>query len=257
METLVVGAGEMGRWFAGCLAPRGPVAFADTDPDAARAAADEVGGRAVALAGDERFDAVCVAVPIPAVGEAVGEQAPRAREAVVDVTGVMEPAVAAMREHAPDRERLSLHPLFAAARAPGRVATVVDAGGPTVERVREALADAGNESFETTPAEHDRAMATVQARAHAAVLAFGLAREAVPDPFHTPVSEELTALVEQVTGGTPRVYADIQEAFEGAGDVAAAAERVAEADAEAFERLYREAREPSRREASDDGDPEP
>jgi prephenate dehydrogenase len=37
------------------------------------------------------------------------------------------------------------------------------------------------------------------------------------------------------------VYADIQESFDGADDIAAAAERIAAADGEAFERLYREA----------------
>ena len=81
----------------------------------------------------------------------------------------------------------------------------------------------------------------MQGRAHAAVLAFALAAEAVPEPFGTPVFDGLQALVEEVTGGTPRVYGDIQETFDGAADVAAAAREIAEADREAFERLYRDA----------------
>jgi prephenate dehydrogenase len=153
----------------------------------------------------------------------------------------MAPAVAAMRRHAPDRERLSAHPLFAPAAAPGRVPVVVDEPGPVTDAVRAALSAAGNELFETDPETHDRAMATVQARAHAAVLAFALAREEVPERFHTPVSAALSELADRVTDGTPRVYADVQAAFEGAGDVAAAARRVADAEGEAFERLYREA----------------
>jgi prephenate dehydrogenase len=81
----------------------------------------------------------------------------------------------------------------------------------------------------------------VQAAAHAAVLAYGLAAGDVDERFHTNVSGPLAALVEQVAGGEPRVYADIQAAFDGAGDVAEAARQVADADREAFERLYERA----------------
>jgi prephenate dehydrogenase len=176
-----------------------------------------------------------------AVADAAATQAPRAERALVDVTGVMGPVVAAGRDHAPDRERLSLHPLFAPANAPGNVAAVHDAAGPVTDRVRAALSGAGNHVFDTTPAEHDEAMRTVQAAAHAAVLAYGLASESVRPEFATPVSRRLDDLVRTVTGGTPRVYRDIQRTFDGAERVAEAARRVAEADDEAFERLYREA----------------
>jgi prephenate dehydrogenase len=249
MDCLIVGAGEMGRWVGGVLAERFGVAFADTDPAAAQRAAEATGAGAVAIdagidteGGDgERFDAVCLAVPMPALSDAVAAQAPRAGRAVFDVTGTMTPAVDAMRRHAPDRERLSAHPLFAPAAAPGRVPIVVDEPGPVTDAVRAALSAAGNDLFETDPETHDRAMATVQARTHAAVLAFALAREEVPERFHTPVSATLSELADRVTDGNPRVYADVQAAFEGAGDVATAAERVADADGAAFERLYREA----------------
>jgi prephenate dehydrogenase len=105
------------------------------------------------------------------------------------------------------------------------------------------LSGAGNDLFETTPEEHDTAMETVQARTHAALLAFALAAEDVPEPFGTPVYDRLEAIVEEFLSGTPRVYADVQTTFEGAEDVAAAAERVARADHEAFEDLYRSAGE--------------
>jgi len=44
-----------------------------------------------------------------------------------------------------------------------------------------------------------------------------------------------------VGGNRPTVYSKIQSTFDGAEDVAAAARRIAEADDEAFERLYRAA----------------
>ncbi|MFB6142069.1 MAG: prephenate dehydrogenase/arogenate dehydrogenase family protein [Halorientalis sp.] len=247
MDTLVVGAGAMGRWFAEALEAGASrpvsVAFTDADPAAARDAAQATDGRAADGDPDERFDLVCVAVPIPAAADAIAEYTPRAERAIVDVTGTAQDPVAAMREHARDLERISLHPLFAPENGPGNVAIVPDAPGPVTDEVREALTARGNHCFETTAAEHDRAMETVQARVHAAVLAFGLAAEDVPAAFQTPVSEELFDLLDQVAGGDPRVYADIQDAFEGAADVADAARAIADADHEQFRDLYREAGE--------------
>jgi prephenate dehydrogenase len=249
MEVLIVGAGAMGRWLAEGVGT--DVAFADVDPAAAEAAAADAGGRAVALDTGERFEAVAIAVPMGAAAGAIATHAGKAREAIVDLAGVMAGPTAAMAEHAPDLERASLHPLFAPENAPGRIAIVTENEGSTVGSIRADLAGAGNEFVETTPAEHDRAMETVQARVHAAVLAFGLAAEPVPEGFGTPVYDALEALRAEVTGGTPRVYADVQETFDGAADVAEAAARIAEADPGEFERLYRDAERDAG--ASDDG----
>ena len=239
MEVLVVGAGAVGRWFADAVdaAP----AFADVDRDAASAAAEAVGGRAVSLDGEETFDAVCLAVPISAGDAAIAEHAPRADRALVDVTGVMAEPIVAMAERAPDRERLSLHPMFAPEHAPGNVAVVRDAAGPVTDALVEDLRAAGNDLYETTPEEHDEAMETVQASAHAAVLAFALAADDVPEGLATPVYEDLNAVVDRVTGNEPRVYAEVQSTFDGADAVADAATRLADADGDALEALYREA----------------
>ncbi|MFB6206256.1 MAG: prephenate dehydrogenase [Haloglomus sp.] len=185
-------------------------------------------------------DVVCVAVPISAVPDAVAEHGPRAERALLDISGEMTTAVAALEAAAPDRERASFHPLFAPDNEPGNCAVVVDHGGPVVREIRGVLADRGNRVFDTTPEEHDRAMATVQARAHAAVLAFGLAADDVPEAFHTSVSGPLADLVADVTGGNSSVYAEIQDAFDGADAVADAARRIASAadDPEAFAALY-------------------
>jgi prephenate dehydrogenase len=241
MEVLVVGAGAMGRWVGETLTPSFSVAFADHDGATAEDAAETVGGRAVAIDTAGTFDAVCLAVPISAVEDAVATHADRAERAVLDVTGVMAEPVAAMRELVPDRERASLHPLFAPENAPGNVAAVVDESGPVIDRALDAIADAGNHVFETTPDEHDTAMETVQSGAHTAILAYALAAEDVREEFATPVSRALSDLVGTVTDGTPRVYREIQESFEGAEAVAEAARRVANADGDAFDRLYEEA----------------
>ncbi|KAB1188624.1 MULTISPECIES: prephenate dehydrogenase/arogenate dehydrogenase family protein [Haloferax] len=238
MKLLVVGAGAMGRWFGRTV--DADLAFADANPEAAVAAADELGGRAVPLDGDEQFDVVCLAVPMSLAADAVEANAHRAENAMCDVTGSMAAPVSAMREHLPDRERLSLHPLFAPQNAPGNVAAVVDEAGPFSDDIVTDLAAAGNHVFETTPDEHDTAMETVQAAAHAAVLAFGLAADDVRDEFATPISAALDELVSSVSGGTPRVYGDIQSAFgDGTDRVADAAQELAMADPEEFAALYR------------------
>jgi len=254
MEVLVVGSGAMGRWagrtLASARAPPVDMAFADRDPAAASAAADAVGGRVVGLDTAEHFDVVCLAVPMGVVREAIAAHADRASQAMVDVTGVMADPVAAMRDHLPDRERVSLHPLFAPENAPGNVAVVRDAPGPVTDEVLDAVAAGGNRTFETDPEEHDTAMETVQAGAHTAILAYALSAADVREEFATPVSRELSDLVETVTGGTPRVYREIQDSFEGADAVADAARRIADADGDAFDRLYEEAGDHAHRDRS-------
>jgi prephenate dehydrogenase len=244
MKLLVVGAGEMGRWFGEVTLREledPDLAFADADPAVAEAAADEVGARPVSLSTDERFDAVVVAVPISAAAEAIESHAEKAERALLDVTGEMAESVTAMAAVAPDRERVSLHPLFAASNAPGNVAVVTDESGPVTDRLLDALRAAGNDLVATTPEEHDDAMATVQSGAHAAVLAFALAASDVPEGLTTPVFEDLRTVAEQVAGNEPRVYAEIQATFDGADEVAEAASRLADADSETVAELYREA----------------
>jgi len=247
MNALVVGAGAMGQWLGDVLradvAGEVSLAFADADRQAAEAAAASHDADVEAASGDAVADLVCIAVPIPAASAAIETWAGAAGSAIVDVTGTMAAPIDAMREHAPDRERASFHPLFSPAHEPGNVAVVVDEVGPHVDRLRDAIQGRGNALYDTTASEHDEAMETVQAKTHAAVLAYALAADPVPDALHTPISAGLQDLVDQVTGGDPRVYGDIQAAFDGAEDVAAAARRLADADKSAFERLYEDAGE--------------
>ena len=239
MDVLIVGAGSMGMWFGDAVDDR--VAFADLDDDAAAAAATAVDGAVAELEGETTYDIVCLAVPMTHVAEAIATQATRAERAIVDVSGVMEPALAAMERHAPAVERVSLHPLFAPERAPGSIAVVCDQSGPATDEVLATLEARGNELLETTAKEHDEAMETVQAATHAAVLSFALAADSVPDGFETPIYDALARLARQVTAGTPRVYADIQATFDGADAVADAAAEIAAADSDDLTALYREA----------------
>lgn len=239
METVIVGAGAIGTWFAGATDVH--ATFVDIDSAAARDAAARVGGETADPGTERPFDLVVIAVPMSAVESTIEAYAPNATEAIIDLSGVMADPIATMAEVAPAKERASLHPLFAPSNAPGRIAVVPDNAGPIIETITNRLTTAGNTLFETTPAVHDQAMETIQARAHAAILAFALAAEEVPEPFGTPIYDGLCELVDDVTGGTPQVYSEIQATFSGAEDVAAAAERIAAADQATFEQLYNEA----------------
>ncbi|WP_253737745.1 prephenate dehydrogenase/arogenate dehydrogenase family protein [Halohasta salina] len=241
MKLLVVGAGEMGRWVADTV--DAAVAFTDADADVAADAAAAREARRVPTTTDEFFEVVCLAVPMSAVEEAVDQYAPLATEAIFDVSGVMADPIDAMEVHASDLERASFHPLFAPPRVPGNVAVVTGEDGPHLQQVREAMTDAGNTVFETTPEEHDSAMETVQAGAHTAVLAYALAADSVREEFATPVSERLEAVATTVTEGDPAVYAEIQSTFDGAESVADAARTIAEADDTQFAELYNEAKD--------------
>lgn len=243
MQLLVVGAGEMGRWFAG-QSGADAIAFADRDAGTARAAAAAFDdARAIPLDSEETFDTVCLAVPMSAVPTAIEEHAEKATEAVVDVSGEMRDSVAALEAHAEGLEGASFHPLFSASNAPGNVPVVTVREGPTIDRLRSALEAAGNEVFETTVSTHDRAMETVQAKTHTAVLAYALASEEVDPRFHTTLSAPLSELASTLTGNTPEVYAEIQSRFDGGASVADAAAKIAAADPETFAELYEEAGE--------------
>lgn len=254
MEVLVVGAGEMGRWIARTLLQSFDVAFVDRDDAIAVAAAETIQrdadhashNRTVqAVTGDinATFSIVCLAVPITAIEPAIINYADRAEQAIFDITGVMQTPVEMMQAHCEHLERHSLHPLFAATNAPGNVAFVPDSPGPITNRIVDTVIEAGNHVFRTTPNEHDMAMQTVQASAHAAVLAYALAAADVRDEFATPVSRALDDIVATVTDGTPRVYQEIQTTFRGADEVASAARQIADADSETFNQLYTEAGE--------------
>ena len=243
MDLLIVGAGAMGRWFARSMDESESVSFTDVDEATAYEAAEELDANVASLTDDQQFDVICFAVPMSVCEEAIATYAQRAQRAVIDVTGTMAGPLEAMAQEAPELERASLHPLFAPENAPGNIAVVKDGPGQSVEFILDRLAAVGNTLVETSATEHDKLMETVQAKAHAAILAFALAGDDVPAGYSTPVYDGLSNLVEQVTGGTGSVYAEIQDTFDGASAVAEAANRIAEADAAEFERLYREAGE--------------
>ncbi|ERG99194.1 MAG: prephenate dehydrogenase [Haloquadratum sp. J07HQX50] len=240
MEVLVVGAGEMGSWVTQVLHPQFEIAVTDQNRSRATTLAQAVDGRELPLDSDESTEIVCLAVPISAASAAIDQHAPRAEMAMFDITGVMREPIESMREALPARERASFHPLFSAANAPGNIAMVDDQVGPALRAICSVFETAGNDVFETDVAEHDTAMESVQASAHAAILAYAIAAEPVRSEFITPVSQTFEDLIDLVLSGAPQVYAEIQETFDGADAVAEAAANIAASNPTEIEKMYEE-----------------
>lgn len=241
MDILIVGAGTMGRWFGSTVT--GAITYVDVDSTAAEQAAANIGGSATTPSViDQSFDLVCIAVPMSAATQAIQQYGQYAEKAIIDVTGSMTEPIDMMRQVCPEAQRASYHPLFAPENAPGSIPAVIDEPGSVIATVDRWFRNRGNHIVETTPAEHDQAMESIQAAAHTAVIAYGIAVERVPEGFQTPVSAELDRLVEQVANGEPSVYAEIQKQFTGADRVAAAAAELAAADPEQFTELYHKAK---------------
>ena len=241
MRAVIVGAGQMGRWFADVTAGWLDPSFVDADPDRAAAAAADTDADWIQAADVNSVPIIVTAVPLTATADVLREFGPLATDAVIDLSGSMSGPMTALQDTVPDREQLCLHPLFAPENAPGTVAVVTDKEGPIGADLRRTLDRQGYTLLDTTPERHDEAMKSVQAASHAAILAYALAAEPVDPRFHTPVSKGITELVEMVVNGNPRVYGDIQSTFDGADDVAREAAQIANSDAEAFIEYYRTA----------------
>ena len=98
------------------------------------------------------------------------------------------------------------------------VAAVVTRGGPGATALLQLVESWGGRVVRYTPEEHDRTTAATQALTHAAVLSFGLAlaqlgteADQLAGPAPPPYLAML-ALLARITGGSPAVYWDIQQA---------------------------------------------
>lgn len=127
MKLLVVGAGEIGRWVADTVPAE--VSFTDLDEATAADAAAGRDARVVPADTTEQFEAVCLAVPMSAVPDAVAEYAENAQRGMFDVSGQMQSAIEAMQRHV-DGERASFHPLFAPHAFLGRLPSRSTRGVP-------------------------------------------------------------------------------------------------------------------------------
>lgn len=244
--AIVGGAGAMGSFFARLFREHGHVVLiADLNTDLTPEAAAE------------RADAVLVSVPIAATREIIERVGPRVRAggALMDVTSLKEWPVRVMLD-ATNAEVVGAHPLFSPAVGSihRQVVALCPGRGETwIGWLRDLLHAAGAEVVECSPAEHDRAMAVIQALRHAATMAFGRAlRDLGVDiddslRFSSPIYRLELIMTGRLFSQDPDLYADLGLGNPNRAEIADALERAAAAiagvvragDREAFIREFR------------------
>lgn len=169
-----------------------------------------------------RAELVVLAIPEPAALRALDPLAGLVRPGAVlaDTLSVKSRFAARLAGLPAGIEQVGLNPMFAPdlGIAGRTVAAVVTRGGPGATALLQLVESWGGRVVRCTPEEHDRATAATQALTHAAVLSFGLALA------HTgtgagqlagtapPPHLAMLALLARITGGSPEVYWDIQQA---------------------------------------------
>jgi 4-amino-4-deoxyprephenate dehydrogenase len=192
-----------------------------------------------------RADLVVLAIPEPVALRALDPLAGLVRPGAVlaDTLSVKSRFAARLAGFPAGIEQVGINPMFAPdlGMAGHTVAAVVTRGGPGATALLQLVESWGGRVVRCTPEEHDRTAAATQALTHAAVLSFGLAlahmgtdADQLADTAPPPHLAML-ALLARVTGSSPEVYWDIQQAnpyaaparqalAEGLGTLAAAVE---------------------------------
>lgn len=247
--SVIGGKGMMGALFAGLFGSLGHrviVADLGTEMTASRAAA--------------QADVVIVSVPIDVTERVIAEIGPLVRPGslLMDLTSVKEGPVRAMLG-ASNAEVIGAHPLFGPSvhSVHGqRIVLTPARGGPWLGWLRSACESLGMVVVESTPREHDRAMAIVQVLTHFSTEVMGRVLQRLDAPiertldFTSPVylmellmtarhfaqSADLYASIQMTNERTPevtRVYAEVVEELRCA---------VTGGDREAFRSMFAEVR---------------
>lgn len=225
--VFIAGQGSFGRLLAAVLAPHARVLVHDPAGSGASPAGVEVVGPEASA----NADIVIPAVNLQRLAGALADLAPRLREGslVADVTSLKVEPVDMMQRLLPRRAQiLGTHPLFGprsveerglagqrVALCPVRIDT------ETYASVRSFLGDRlGLTLVETTPDEHDRQMALVQALTH--LVGHAAAELALDDlPLGTLAYQRLRELATNISQDSPELFDAIQTRNPYAGAVRA------------------------------------
>jgi prephenate dehydrogenase len=204
---VVGGAGQMGLWLRRFWEERGfAVSFSDrgsvlTNQDVARTS-----------------DLTFVAVPLAATPDVLASLAPRisADQALISIASLMGPSAAALADCS--GEALCAHPVFGPSVREVRGLPVVIAplrGERWASWLTEALRDAGLDVRESTPPEHDQAMAVVQALLHSLYVALCetlSVADMAPEralQWASPTMRLQLGMIARILGQDPQLYAGL------------------------------------------------
>jgi prephenate dehydrogenase len=234
MKTLgLIGFGQFGRLAAASLKPHFDVLAADAAPDAAQAAA-ELGVGFGSLQKAAACDIVVIAVPVRAMQSVFAAIAPHLKPGalVIDVGSVKMLPAQWMLETLPAHvDIVATHPLFGPQSArsglDGLRLVVCPIRGDRAPCVAEFGRSLGLTVSVTSPEEHDREMAYVQALTH--LIGRSLVNMNIPDEqLKTPSYQHLLELCGLIGGDTFELFAAIQTQNPFAADIAGAFVREAQ-----------------------------
>jgi prephenate dehydrogenase len=216
MKTLgLIGFGQFGQLAASILKSRYDVLAADSAPEAAEAARG-VGVRFGSLADAATREVVVVAVPVMAMREVFTAMSPHLQPGalVIDVGSVkMLPAQWMMETLPAHVDIVATHPLFGPQSARNGLAglrlVVCPIRGERHHRVAAMGEALGLTVTVTTPEEHDREMAYVQALTH--LIGRSLVNLGIPDEhLKTPSYQHLLELCGLIGADTFELFTAIQ-----------------------------------------------
>jgi 4-amino-4-deoxyprephenate dehydrogenase len=228
--TYVIGgaAGAIGRSWTPRLAADADVIGADLCSCASLEGAIEIAQLDLCQPGDERSaligraDAVMICLPEGVALRIVDEVLDLMRPGAlwVDTLSVTTPIVARLTSQRCDVEALSINPLFGPSVAPrGQCVLAVPVReGPRSRAFCESIVRLGASVERLSAEEHDRHTSAIQVLAHATLLAFGRALQALRYDLldrptaTTPTMRTLLALLARMSSLSPDVYWDIQRA---------------------------------------------
>lgn len=223
MELAILGAGEMGKWFAKFWSKRNwEVTITDADEEKARKVAKELGletaeGNSEAV---KEADIVLVAVPIEETPKVIGEVSSSLKDdaLLLDIASVKEEIVEKMKKMDVNSELISIHPLF----GPGadtldgkRIVSIPVKAGDKYQDFKDTLSDSGAKIEEMKAAEHDRIMSITQSLTHFILLTYLSTLNSMKDfpkakAFQTPIFKQLLDLSKAFLKENPEVCGDIQ-----------------------------------------------
>lgn len=216
MKTLgLIGFGQFGRLAASSLKPHFDVLVSDAADDAAKAAA-AIGVAFGSLEQAASRDVVIVAVPVRAMQGVFAAIAPLLKPGalVIDVGSVkMLPAQWMLETLPPHVDIVATHPLFGPQSAREGLAglrlVVCPIRGDRTECVADFGRSLGLTVSVTSPEEHDREMAYVQALTH--LIGRSLVNMNIPDEqLKTPSYQHLLELCGLIGGDTFELFTAIQ-----------------------------------------------
>lgn len=221
MRVAVIGAGGMGRWFAGLFKNSGDeVWISDVDKRKLARVSAELGvgaGEPEDVAGVA--DLAIVAVPISSTADVVAKLARVMRRGslLVDICSVKEDVVNVMQQLKTEAELASIHPLFGPGATDLRGKDVISIPvrvGRRYSELKRRLSEMGANVVEMRAEEHDRLMAVVQCLPHLTVLSFLLTlsslRDFLVEDVKTPMFAHLLLAGKALLARNPSLYGEIQ-----------------------------------------------